>query len=1333
MLQLILHTTDNNERREAESQLILSLSEPSNLFTLMHLVVDAAQASLGIRHLAAVLLRKRILTLWRAMDEAQRVEMKRLLLEQLGKEESKVVRFAIAHIVTRLAKAGSSAGEEEDGRNGGGSGIGGGGEESAAGGWPELIHAIRVAAEDPRPAMRELSMVLLYSVSEVLSRRSAFSDLAAEAVVRGVMDEHEDVCRAAIKAGIMLLPILHEGPRGRRLCFLSHLIPQCLSQLTRYCTQRDKVGLCVNFVDILEECVGELPTGKKKKQQQQQQHHEPTPSTPQPHLLLLEIVQTTSQVLLHRDVHLLIRQNCGALLKKVAQEKTEFIHIHGLLPSLVRAAGQLMAEDTSMGTYDCDLIKASRVVEEEEDEGESAGSSGSGEGSAEGNGDGGEEDDEELDMLNAQNACKIGRQLLGDLLVPRFRRAWTHEVVTMIDEMKHQDAAAHGDPRMVIDDGGGVPSSTSSWSAYPQLRKSIIFSLAGISEGNSGYLRRRVGEVMELAAQYLQDPSPITREATSGSLPWFCVHLVPEILTHHHELFPMLIPLLQDPTDRVRCQAAKALDVLCELTAEHLEPYVHHLVQTVLANLSSSSITTQQNLCSVLSSIASAKTESFKEFATPVLELLLQAVQLTAPKILPLRGRALETVGVIACSMGKEAFLPYLPHFMVHVEENFKQENPLVREYTFGFLSNICEVLQEDFAPYVESTIECAIRTIEVDRAVYKNKHLLTKDAPNLKAFSRLSLRIPGKDDVLCGDGGESPGGGAVGHGQGGVAVSDCSHFPSSHHYTEEDADDRGEEEGDEDSEAEIHMCVRTADVEEKSAAVYIIGVVAGVMREKLGEERLMICWQTLSSLDDHFYPNIRSNALIGLAKLATAAHGNGGVVDQQMAHDTLTPFTRELLNSLMYETLLPCVEEESEKDVVNAALESLVILLKFFGPQCVLFGPDDVIRDCIQIMRRKLPCQQDGAELEEDSEEEDEDGSDWSGMKMFDIEPPGGGDGEDDTNVPSWTTSLDPSLVLKGVTLPEEHDDEILEEAMEVLEAVFEVYKEQAMPYAPYVIPLLLLYADPTVRPSEDVVMAVGTFASLLESMGEVGCGHYADLAMQLVVAVMQHSEESSARSNAAYTLKVLVEKCADRFCQAETGYLSQALQLLWEIVSAGGKVCGTRPSPLGTPAAPSCGLLGIPGVAGAGGEKGGRSEGGVEIPEAVDNAISATCSLVCCLPPCVLPFDTILPVLFAHIPMQVDHSENTNAVRALVHILASPTTQQALQGQATAPTWLPSLFQSTLLMLQSRSVTGADKNRLAADGLEVFIHHYPAMWAQAPEALKHLIEQWKAASFSS
>lgn len=92
-LSTILTTLDNLERRNAEVAVVKSLSAPNTALLLLALLRDSAsgRTTAGVRQLAAVLLRKKLFTLWRGLTLPQQEELKQILLSQLGQEPVKLV------------------------------------------------------------------------------------------------------------------------------------------------------------------------------------------------------------------------------------------------------------------------------------------------------------------------------------------------------------------------------------------------------------------------------------------------------------------------------------------------------------------------------------------------------------------------------------------------------------------------------------------------------------------------------------------------------------------------------------------------------------------------------------------------------------------------------------------------------------------------------------------------------------------------------------------------------------------------------------------------------------------------------------------------------------------------------------------------------------------------------------------------------------------------------------------------------------------------------------------------------------------------------------------
>ncbi|CAC9449023.1 conserved hypothetical protein [Leishmania infantum JPCM5] len=1235
----ILHGADNAERRRNEAELTTALQQPPNVGHLVTILCGTPDgtpptASAGVRQMAAVLLRKRIFSLWRVLTTEQQHQLRHLLLQRLGDETTRPVRFAIAHVVTRLAKADANRGGD---------------------GWPELQHAIRAAADDTRVEMRELAMVLLYSFGEVFTEENALSGLAAESVVRGLDDNETVVQAAAVKAAMVLLPTLHEHPTVRN-AFLAHLVPTCIGLLESGAATEAKVPLCVSVLDLFEQLFDDLPVKKYGA-------------------LVQDVAQALMRLVANPQHHPRVRENCGTALGQLATLKPKFVAAPALLEPLVQVCLGLMSEDNTISISD----QGSGGVEDEDVDGS----------------------DDDVDMLHATSACMVGCQLLSALATTVPSKAFTAVLLPYISRVT--DAPASVDAR---------------------TRKATMIALACLAEGHASYLRRRVGYVLTVTRGFLCDADPAPREAAAFALSSFCGHLQPEILLHHEKLLPMVVPLLEDTSDLVRRRVAQALDTLCENLQENLDRYVPTLLPAVMAAIPISSLETQCRLCGVLSSMGMAHSAAFASRGPELLEVLRQPFGLKTPETMALRAQVTETVGVIGSAMGRAAFANYFPFFMQEVVANLQTRHAALREQSFGFLANMCELFREDFAPYLSDSIHCALETITEDRAVYKNKHPLASDGSGDALAAFAAWKDNGEDE------------------------------------------DESDEDGGDDAE-EIHLRVRTADVEEKSSAVYCVGVFADVMMGQLGEAQTTACWEALTGLDSHYYPNIRSNALIALAKLAKASAGlpaeamqarsraaivarRTGAADSSgsLVQDVLPLPVRDRIDELLNLLLRTIEEEDAESEVVGAACEAVSIVIDYFGTQCAIEGPDAVLRDVVQLLRGTMPCQRRGNELEDDDECSEDDGADNMSYEQYQQLRQQRGDstsadrahylqGRDPffrradeaaeaqasaimaamaqhqqngdaaaapssplpsaAALPPWYTLVAPEMVKRGVHLPEDHDGVVLDATAEMLESVAKAYGALLQPYMPYLVPLLAMHADVGTRPPEGLVTAVGTLATVLQAYGSVdtnGDGAaspaseqllapFVETAAQLSFSVMAGSDESTAKANSAYLLRILVEGCPSFFTQ-QPAVVPQCFQALWSIV--------------------------------------GNEED--EIPEAVDNAVSATCSFVRCLPLSLLPIDQVIPPLMAHLPMKIDKAENPNAVRTLCYLLGN----DHAASTAAVSSWLPSVVGAVANVLAAATVEDADKQRLVQQGASVFAQAHPQAWRQQQQQQQGLSDGQRA-----
>ncbi|CUG86134.1 Hypothetical protein, putative [Bodo saltans] len=1031
MLMCILTTMDNNERRQAEIAIVKALRSSSTATLLVQLLRDTATTSAGARQLSAILLRKKLFSLWRSLSIEHQQELKNILLTQLGAEPVKIVRFAIAHVVSILAKA--EARDEH--------------------GWPELQQSIFSAMQSPDAEMRELSMVLSYSIAEVFGDQPTFINGVGQAVVGGLSDSALNVRLAAIKAVGVILPFLH-GQKSVKATMHASIIPIVIQTIESNIADPNALTLVLRTMELAEQLCEELHTNT---------HSE----------YLMQLFQMLLTVMGAVGAsHLRVREHASEVLGMVVQNKPKFIQKANLIDQLVRGCLTVMSEEESISfPFDYD--------EEEQDM-----------------------DDDDVELLRVRTPCMFASRLLNLCCSHLSTKTVTASAMSMITAVLENPAAA------------------------PLLRKAAIIGLACLSEGNPGYLRRRVTMILNAVQLLLQDASHIPREAAAFALMYFSDHLQPEILTHHHTLLPLLIEMLKDQHDNVRRRVAETLDTLCENVAENLEPYIVQLMPRIMEAIPISTTATQEALVSAISSVAQTQCPAFQQFGESVLALLREPMSLDISHPSLLRVKATECVGIVSLAMGRERYQPFFHFFMEKVVENLNTTRAELREESFGFLANMCEMLKEQFVPFLNDAVTAAIESINRDVGHVENKHLLAQAA---------SIQLGIHDDS-------------------------------------DDNDSDGEDE-DEDPN-EMHVRVRTADVEEKSSAAYCIGTLAEVLKvENFGLVRLQMCWQTLVNVSGHFHPNVRSNALEALTKIAIAAQGTvpfakspAGAIQENLNADV-----REIINGLLYEVLYPCMAGETEKEVVAAACDALQKLIQYFGAQTFSSDIADLCAVIGNLLRNEAPCQANDEDVNSDD------------------------DGEDGA---------------AGDNIGEDHDHVLMDAVCDTIDTLAEAFGASFEPYFRELGPHLLKYLAEG-RPAEDFTMAAGVMANCFMSMGPSSEPYFND-AITIAQRIIYETDESAAKANCCFIIRALMEHCSH--CISNTG--NQAL--LQQILTALWNVAGSND----------------------------------EIPQACDNAISATCTVVMKLAPMV-PMQAVVPTLLQHLPMKVDKDENKNGVACLCYLI--------------------------------------------------------------------------------
>ena len=185
---------DTNIIRQAEVALKPILKQPQCVPAMVEVIKAQGDQNEATRHVAVIVLRKRITGHFSKFDAATKTALKAELLTVLQTENSRPVRNGVVALVATICKAEAECETETS---------------QAAAGWPELFQFVAAAAGDAHPEARELAFLLLGEMTETVGihLKPQFATLA-NLFAAGLADADAKVQNAAVKALGLLMSYL---------------------------------------------------------------------------------------------------------------------------------------------------------------------------------------------------------------------------------------------------------------------------------------------------------------------------------------------------------------------------------------------------------------------------------------------------------------------------------------------------------------------------------------------------------------------------------------------------------------------------------------------------------------------------------------------------------------------------------------------------------------------------------------------------------------------------------------------------------------------------------------------------------------------------------------------------------------------------------------------------------------------------------------------------------------------------------------------------------------------------------------------------------------------
>ncbi|CAL1596751.1 unnamed protein product [Knipowitschia caucasica] len=465
----------------------------------------------------------------------------------------------------------------------------------------------------------------------------------------------------------------------------------------------------------------------------------------------------------------------------------------------------------------------------------------------------------------------------------------------------------------------------------PYQRKGGLMCLAVLAEGCAEHIRTKMlPSLLQTVCQSLSDNNQVVRSAALFALGQFSEHLQPDISKYCAELMPLLLQYLSCLNETKTVHVTKAfyaLENFMENLGSDIEPYLSHLMETMLTTLNTAeSLRIKELAVSAIGAIANAAKELLVPYFSPVIENLKGYLTATTEEMRSLQTQALDTLSVLARTIGKDVFSPLAAECVrlgLNLTDNI--DDPDIRRCTYSLYSAVSMISPESLTPHLTN-----ITTVMV--LALKSNDGITAHVEEDKTF----VLLDDEDD------------------------------DEEEHEEKDVSDFMGD-----DSEADIkdisQFTVENAYMNEKEDACEALGEIAlhtGAAFQPFMES----CFQQVYELREHAHEDVR--------KAAMAAMGNFCLSQHKVWKENPTEVNLQALQKLLdlvLPNLFEAVKTDGERQVVMGVLDTINSVVKSCKEE-VFKNPtrlNEVCTTISDVLKKKTACQDGGCDDAEDEEAE--------------------------------------------------------------------------------------------------------------------------------------------------------------------------------------------------------------------------------------------------------------------------------------------------------------------------------------------------------------------------
>ncbi|KAG8532910.1 uncharacterized protein KY384_002788 [Bacidia gigantensis] len=264
----------------------------------------------------------------------------------------------------------------------------------------------------------------------------------------------------------------------------------------------------------------------------------------------------------------------------------------------------------------------------------------------------------------------------------------------------------------------------------PDRRQGGIMALGMVVEGAPDFIATQLHQIFPLVLRLLEDEDIKVRRAALDGVMRIAEELPEELGKEHEKLMPSLVKHME-----VAMKSLKGMDdkinlgiisatcnsvetVVDGLDKKDMKQYLPQLMPRLSRLFTHPDLRIKSGAIGAVGSIAVTAKEDFLPYFEDTMDSMQEYVEMkSSPEELDLRARTIDAMGSIARAVGSKAFQRYVRPLMQATDEGLHLEHPKLKETSFMFWATMAKVYEEDFKPFMPGVVKALFECLETEES----------------------------------------------------------------------------------------------------------------------------------------------------------------------------------------------------------------------------------------------------------------------------------------------------------------------------------------------------------------------------------------------------------------------------------------------------------------------------------------------------------------------------------------------------------------------------------------------------------------------------------------